>query len=330
MARDDQGQEFSSDSSANKLAISAREDSRANVHGRGPSSTLHQRPASVDTVREWARRWYQVLKENEQELRGLLAEADEVGIDIKGVYADGLVTAVAFSHDDVYPCYLQNDGKSFSAQCGCMAGSQFCPHTLALLEDMLLQLEDRSSPLASRIRRGEFNTNKPNFKIFQVDEKAKIKQLLDGLVPASPPQLDDEDASALPPVETATPNRLAWNILIRNNRVEAVAVLQQAKKRGNGWTKGRRIPLENLSDYSDLCSATDRKVRDLVHYVSQSYRPTYYLDSMQAIGQLIGAANVLLNGEPVEVHLADATLVFREDAEGCWLSLEHSVSGHSQ
>ncbi len=256
---------------------------------------------------------------------------DRFTFRIQGLYADGMITAQCFSSEEKYNVFVRVLGSRRQAGCTCeqSRGQKGCLHIYGLLDYFFDQLENSRGMIAERIRQSRFDVQKPDMKIYQYDPQGEIRRVLAALLPSQAPVMQVEDETALPPLVERALERIGWNIVIKNSSLEVTPVLQQAKKRGDGWTKGRKLSLESLNENSLLFSEADRKVRDLIRIDTTYYRATYHLNSVDALKRLVGRPNVMLNGEPTEVKLTAAEVVLVRDSEAVRLAVRGSLPGSS-
>jgi hypothetical protein len=90
---------------------------------------------------------------------------------------------------------------------------------------------------------GDFQSSKPDLNRFKHDALATFRRLLQRL-PTEVAELEEQ--VDLPESSQKSMRRIAWNVSMPGESVRIEPVVQQAKKRGDGWTKGRKVPLEQL------------------------------------------------------------------------------------
>ncbi len=250
---------------------------------------------------------------------------------INGLFADGLMTAVCTVGEQQYNVFTSHPGAKPLVGCSCeqSRGKAPCVHSLGLLHHVYDDLELERGEVSKRIRNSRFDLKKPDMESFQFDPNRELRRVLESLIPRSTPVAAAIDEAALPDMVEQSPGRIAWNVVIKNSNLELNPTLQQAKKRGDGWTKGRKLSLDSLSEHSGLFSESDRKVRDLIRIDTTYYRATYHLNSLEALKRLVGASNVMLDGEPTEVKLTAAEVVVLKDEQAIRLGIRGSSPGTS-
>ena len=130
--------------------------------------------------------------------------------------------------------------------------------------------------------------------------------------------LDD----ALPEIQSSAEQRVVWNINFEDGHLSLDALLQQRKKRGDGFTKGKKLSLEKVcADFGLPLSPVDKRI--VTHITSESSyyhgRKSYSLDLFGALGELVGQSNVMFGGEPCDVRRRPLVLTLAKAAtEDCW------------
>ncbi len=253
-----------------------------------------------------------------------------ISFHVTGVFADGLITGECDLPGENYLVFIQHPEGKPLAGCNCTEsnGEYPCPHSFLFLDFVIDLLEIDLSWLSQRIRKGKFDLKRPDLNKYKYDTLTRVRSILTGIVPRILPELN-ADESLLPPLEEIQTTRIAWNAAAKNGRLEVHPVLQQPKKRGGGWTKGRKVALDSLGEHSSMFSAADQSVRDKVRIDNSYYRSTYHLDSVAALKCLIDEPNVLLDGEPAEVRLFDAAITVKQDENECRLALRDDTQTSS-
>ncbi len=308
-------------------------DILSQILAKAPSPVVEHDPVS---------KWYEATLDALDEIPEELIEAFQRArprfeYRPNGLFADGLITAQCIAGGgtaggESHNVFVNLMGSQPPAGCSCeqSRGQKLCLHTYGLLDNVFDLLEFARGPLPERIRDRRFDRQKPDMKIFQFDPSSEVRRVLEGLIPTKVPAAAElEDESSLPPVAEQSVGRIAWNIVIKNSNLEVLPMLQQAKKRGDGWTKGRKLPFDSLGEHGALFSEADRKVRDLVRIDTTYYRATYHLNSVDALKRLVGQPNVMLDGVPTEVKLTAPEVVVVKDSESIRLSVRGSLAGSS-
>jgi superfamily II DNA or RNA helicase len=191
--------------------------------------------------------------------------------------------------------------------------------------------------LRRQIKQDQMEAGTPPRKPFQLDESQRIlsglKRVVDsrGRLPA-----DEESDEQLPVARETTPKRIVWNIDLDGGAFQLEPILQQRKKRGDGYTKGKVLPLKRLfQDRSLPLDPIDQAIRDHVTVESQRYYtpPDYDLDPLEALEELVDCDRVTLNRNPAVIRVLPHYLRVHETADGCRLLFcddrGERVYGHS-
>ncbi len=280
--------------------------------------------SGVTSRRDIVTEWFDAYLDAMNAYPSRIPEADDFRqfiFRITGVFSDGLITGQCEAGPDKFLVFANHPGQVPLAGCNCSEsnGEYPCKHSFAFLDYVTDILDDSRSWLGDRILSGKFDVKRPDPQQYRFDAISAVRNILSKIAPQSIRQRDHVDESILPPLDETLPTRVVWNVVLKNGQLQVVPTLQQGKKRG-GWTKGRKISFESLPEHSKNLSAADRAVRDKVRIDTTYYRPTYHLDSMDALKCLLGQPNVLLNGTPANVELFDAALKLKV-AKDCRLEL---------
>ena len=206
--------------------------------------------------------------------------------------------------------FADADFEDLPAACSCPESEAEgpCPHSYAFLSYLIVQLKTRGTALRGRIDRKDFTPGKPSRKHLQPDQSEIALRQLDDLVRRSETRLNrivDAD-DPMPESNEVRDQRLVWDITRAYNTLEITPVLQQRKKRGDGYTKGKRLSPEKLiTDRSIPLSPADEKVLGEIEtdrYGGYYSRGQYTLDALDAITHLVGQPNVTFGDEPFEVR----------------------------
>ncbi len=290
-----------------------------------------RRPSRSDPIQEWLDSYLESMEMYPASIVDRAYDSEAAKIHVTGIFSDGHVTGEFIGGDGQYHVFVNFPDVTPLAGCSCAEsrGVSPCIHSFLFLDDLTDRLDSNAGTICARIRHGNFDSKRPRPELYAYDSGKRIRQMLADLVPKhAPAPAVIEDASLLPLVEAAS-NRVAWNVVLQHGYLEIQPMLQVSKKRGDGWTKGRKLAMESLSEHSDCFSAADRSVRDLVRIEARSYRPSYLIDSVSAIQKLVDEPNVLMNGSPAEVRLFDAALKLQRSADGLRLIIDGSHAGQS-
>lgn len=284
-------------------------------------------------VDEWHDSYIDTMETFPESVAEAFHRTSYLSYQITAVYSTGMIAAHCMAGDEAFKVFVNHPGAKPLVGCNCSVsqGVGQCVHTYGLLEHVTDLLDNRFNSLTDRIRNRRFDTGKPDMSIYQFNAKAQVERVLAGLLPRGPIESSEQsDADSLPPLQEAQPTRVVWNVEIKHNSLEICPMLQQAKKRGDGWTKGRRVSLESLREHASALTDVDRKIRELVRIDTTYYRATYSLDSVEALKCLVGQPHVLLDGQPAEVQSLAPVVCVVKDAESVRLAVRDSLLGVSR
>ncbi|WP_417734326.1 DEAD/DEAH box helicase [Rosistilla oblonga] len=288
-----------------------------------PNSTDPLVQRGIERVRAWYEACLNILDSFPDSITDSDSYESPHAFFVSAVYPDGTVTGQYRKgperHDVMLAIPDGSDRKRIACSCNVSLGKEYCEHTFHFVDYVYEQLRDTRSWLNRQVAQGLFTAGSFDPKSFDFGSRARIERILEDL-PIAPPDLDLEDAE-LPPSRSVSQDRIAWNLSTRGTDHEILAIHQQAKKRGNGWTKGRRVSVSTLNVLEVTLSEADRRVQSLVQIDSSYYRVSTKLDTIAVLRELIGQPNVLFNMHPAEVVRFDATFQFCRDDKQCWLEL---------
>ncbi|QDV69441.1 ATP-dependent helicase HepA [Rosistilla carotiformis] len=287
------------------------------------NSSDPQKRLGAERVRQWYEGCLDILDSFPDDIVDADTYEPPHAFHVSAIYSDGTVTGQYRQGSERYDVMVAvPDGslrKQFACSCPTSLGKYYCSHCFHFVDYVYEQLRDYRSWLNRQVAQGLFHSGSMDPKRFDFSDKARIESLLDALVvPEAAMEIDD---AQLPPLQTVSQDRIAWNISTRGTDHEVFAVVQQAKKRGGGWTKGRKTALTNLADLDVSLSEADRRIKALIQFESNYYRVHVKLDPVAAIREMVGQPNILFNNHPAEVVRFDATFAFCKDDEHCWLGL---------
>ncbi len=269
------------------------------------------RPESSEVAHEKrVRRWFVEFNQVADmfpDLYFATAKPKPGDINITGVYEDGMVVASYKAKDAQYNVFAKFSHNTSPAGCSCSVsnGEKPCEHAYHFVK-YLVQLLNSPAPtsLAQRIHNREFDTNKPAKSLFEFDPSSLVLRNLDVLVGQFTNALTEQDESGLGPIVELEPTRIAWNVSLKPGGIHFEPYEQPAKKRG-GWSKGKKIPLSSLSKCQNATfSPADRRVEQLIEVNTDRYArlsAPCLIHPFQALAELVGEPNVMLNGQPATV-----------------------------
>ena len=220
---------------------------------------------------------------------------------------------------------LGPDRKTVSdAYCSCRESDQtdWCSHTLAALWELGNRSSNPEDSLYQRICGDLGSQNTWQSATQQIDTFL-----------ANQHQVEEQN-------EASTTSKLCWRIDLgiqldnsssSPNRVDVVPYEQRITKKGNGWTKGRKVAWDRiLYEPSLLTTTADEEVFKLVKQASGHYRSLhrcslggyYDLDSFDVLLKLYGHPHVVWQHDPtqqVTVRRGEAGLAVVEIEDGLQL-----------
>lgn len=224
---------------------------------------------------------------------------------VERVYSTGEVQGTCYTDRKLFEVFVQCHGKIPPAGCSCddSMGEFPCKHIDAFLQHLMHELEPGHS-LYKRINSKQFTSGKPDRSRFKPDPDAQCLADLDFLlrrIPIAEKKREDE----LPPLSTKSVQRIAWSFTFHSGSFALTPMIQTQKKRGDGFTKGKKIALERLRTETGLTlTSADSAVIDAIAFAQDryGYRSYWQLEPIEAISRLVGQPNVLLNDQPCIVR----------------------------
>ncbi len=270
-----------------------------------------------------AQQWLAELKRIRRSLPAGLSDwyiNQNAKFDIKRIYRSGEIQATCSYKDQAFEVFADCSGNQPQAGCSCQAslGEEPCYHSYAYVYYLIEQLSDDRSRLNWLLHQGSFTGGVPSRERFRPDLELQSIERLDELLLRTPAVTTESDE--LPPLSQTVDQRLAWNLVGGERYLSLEPLVQQRKKRGVGYTKGRKISLENLKQAGDLpLSEADRRVVNLIKAEKEpyGYRVQWSLDPFKAIEQLVGQTNVLVDDQECLVELSEFQIALVK-REGLW------------
>ncbi len=258
-----------------------------------------------------SKQWFEAVDAIQDALPDDFADVDEYSsatFRIEGVYSKGEIQGTWQDGDDTYQVFANVTGSNPPAGCSCEEsdGENPCIHVADFLYFLGRQLLHETSPLSLRINRGDFTPGVPKREQYHPDRELLVINRLDGVLNVATihGRLIPEASVELPPMAATSAERLAWSVSGANGQFQVQPLIQQQKKRGSGFTKGRKLSLDRLRSDSDLpLLDADREIVSLIklHKDPYGYSVSWVLDSVAAVERLVGHPNVFFDGEPCEV-----------------------------
>ncbi|QEF96094.1 RNA polymerase-associated protein RapA [Stieleria maiorica] len=230
-------------------------------------------------------------------------------IRIDRVYDCGEMQGTWSKDGKVHNVYLSVDEESSPAGCNCeeSEGMDPCLHCYQFIIHAIEQL-DQDRSLRAKIERDQMLSEEPPRESFLPDPSAIAIAQLNQIVADQNDLFSDvvdRDDDLLPPLAESVPQRVLWDFSeSRGGYLSIQPLLQQKKKRGDGYTKGKKIRLDHLlNDRSIPLSEADQRVVGLIERNTSYYSQYgYELDPVAALEQLVGQDNVAWDREPIRVQ----------------------------
>lgn len=249
---------------------------------------------------------------------------DDMDYSITDVYADkeihGIVhqknktTKVFFSFKDLQ---LGSPPRTGCSRCK-QEPTELCYHVLGFIDFVDDELDGSRTKLRTQVDKGRFKKGQPDHSAYCIDPTRRVFAEIQEIARILPASESDGDAN-LPPIDASVEQRLCWAFHHAEQGLTVDALLQQRKKRGTGFTKGRKLTLERLLQDRKLpVSDADQSVIDQIQRVDDYYyrNKTYALPELAALELLVGQPNVTLNGDPCTIELQTAQLTMIELPDG--------------
>ena len=285
-------------------------------------------------LREWRRKLGDCWSRTAVRIERHLTRTPYLQFNLEGIHKDGLLWAECRTEDTcqryrVRIGFPQNDRIPMACSCRRAEDGSICVHQLGLLNCVQDALASSFSRLSKLLLNQHFAEEVPESRLFKFDERQYFLDLLEGLpIDVTADELESEaNCSELDLPNEITETRIAWRLKIDPDDCEIRPILQQAKKRGNGFTKGRPLGLDNLRAHLDAMTDRDRQVVDSmqVPFGYHHYRAAPELDACHCMTLLIGADNIYLDDQPVELVFFAPLVVYESDDKHCWLALAGST-----
>jgi hypothetical protein len=237
------------------------------------------------------------------------------------IYADGEIHGICTEQDETFQLFVHCGEGLPPAGCSCRAsqGRYPCTHISGFVYFVTRHLSEHYSRIRRCIERGEYSSDPRDRERFSPDYELEAISSLDELLQDSRPEPVINDA--LPPLAEHKVQRLVWDVSVDDEQIAVVPIIQQGRKRGSGFTKGKRIALEQLKDSSDLpLSSADRRIVDSIRLGNDtySYRPNWSLNPAKAVERLIGQPNVTLEGQPCRIERREFCLSLTRKHDQRW------------
>jgi hypothetical protein len=254
--------------------------------GNPPRSSKSNESASkTDNVRnEWIEfvkaGLSRVSKSRRKHARQRIVSTSIEHFDVEGEYS-----AACFRGDTSYVVSFWIDFQEGTYEYDCSCEVPNCVHFDEAMETLHYRLRSSDCEL--------FDANHKSTPAPRTDlEASELLSKLDSVLDQSPIE---------PPAEfneVAQPKRLLWSL--DSDYLEVSARLQQAKKRGGGWTKGKNVSIVSLfQDPKKYCQQNvDRQIVGCIEESGPYYSRKLKLDTMRVLELLIGSDRFEVKGQP--------------------------------
>lgn len=224
---------------------------------------------------------------------------------IERVYATGEIQGTCSAEGKLFEVFVQCRGEIPPAGCSCdeSVGEFPCLHIDSFLQHLMRELAS-GSPLYRRINSKQFTTGKPDRSRFKPDPDAQCLVDLDILLRSIPSSVQKSEEE-FPQLSTNSVQRIVWSFLFQSGSFALTPMIQMQKKRGDGFTKGKKISLERLRTESGLTlTSADTSVINAIKFSQDryGYQSYWQIEPIEALSLLIGQPNVLLNDQPCIVR----------------------------
>lgn len=271
--------------------------------------------------------WRYEIEEIRVMFSAALTRARTGKVTIDTVYNCGEIQGTCTSGGKTYNVFISVTHDPAPAGCSCpeSGGEKPCVHSYAFAQRALALL-GKGQSLHAMIRSGKISDDAPPRQPFRPDASSIVVAELNRLVEQHQDLLQDtgsDDDQLIDFQNNAMEQRVAWNLSETGyGEITVAPLLQNKKKRGNGYTKGKKLNLERLlSDRSIPLSQADE---DVVGRISKSngyyYDDRYQLDPFDALEALVGQDNVLLDHEPITVVNYPTFLTIGQGQDGFGVS----------
>lgn len=255
------------------------------------------------------------------------------GVDfgIEAIMKDGLIVAQYQAEDERYRLFVDLKPKSkqpWGCECFDSLGSKPCIHSFTLTDWLNEMLQHFDHEVTHLIATGQFHKQRPELaSLSQVDDEM-LGRYLDQKLPKFQAAVTSDPAE-LGAVSDAVPTRICWELTGSNTNPHLYLRLQQPKKRGGGWTKGKRLTSTNFYRHLHLASEADRKVFQQLTSETFYYTRELVFDPVEALQHLVGQSNVMFEGKPVEVVRFSPELEFYQTDQHCGVRQKAEPNGLS-
>ncbi|GAA5506979.1 DEAD/DEAH box helicase [Novipirellula caenicola] len=233
-----------------------------------------------------------------------------VECSVEQVFSTGEFHGVATVARNRFDVYARVDDAEAPTGCTCddAGGNRVCLHQVKFVDNLLDQLEYVRSSLSRDVIRGNFAKGKPSYERFEADLKERVLRRLNALVEREAELTSRYESAAddsLPILSKLRAQRVVWNFQLEEGYLIVNPVLQMQKKRGDGFTKGKKIGLDRIVKETTLpLTDADRRVAKGIRRNENNYYfggSGFVLDPFYALPRLVNESNVLFENEPFQI-----------------------------
>lgn len=217
------------------------------------------------------------------------------------------------------------DGPRVGCDCFESLGQRPCIHTFTFADWICEMMDNQKSGIYKSIATGEFHSQKPDLSGLSKLDPKKVAKFLEYQAPLPAKVLKGTpplDASTLGEPEAVTEQRLCWDLTSVDYQPHFQLRMQQPKKRGNGWLKGKRVSSTNLLSAIELANESDRKIISRLTDHSLFYGRSLEFPIGTSSLDLLGKENVTIDGEPALINRFHPVMEYFEDDTHCGVRLQ--------
>ncbi len=239
------------------------------------------------------------------------------------IFSAGEFLGFVYEKDQTFATFVRVDGTHPKAGCTCdVSSGRFpCVHLFDFTNYLLDELEQPNTWLTHTVTKGAFDPGRANYERFQVDRKQQTLRQLDKLLNRESEWSHEKEAfsdAALPPLAVEHTQRLVWDFKFSDGELEVHPLLQQQKKRHDGYTKGRRVSLDRLAHQVELpLSDADRRVAGCIKHAHNPHYGIFtpFLSPLDALSNLVNHPHVQFEGTACKIVRSPLQLTLLRSGE---------------
>jgi len=294
---------------------------------RKPSAEDHKR---LKMWEDWAAT-FRIALDNEFSVQDINFNVE---FEIESIHQDGLFVGHYCIEDEEKLRFFANlnpgaEQPRLGCECFASLGTEPCIHTFTFLDWLYEVIDNPDFEIYKAIVSSQFKVKKPDLSSLSKLDTAKVSQLLNQKAPL-PAEISDplKDVSALEQVDVATAQRLCWDLKQIEFQPHFQLRIQQPKKRGGGWTKGKRVSCSNLLSAVELANDTDKKIISRLTDHSLFYGRSLELPLGTTCFDLLGQDNVTIEGKPASIKRFQPAAEYFENETHCGVRLKLPAEQH--